>query len=469
MQPSRTPDSLERYLNDFRRRRVVVLGDAILDEYLLGECSRLSPEAPVPVVRVTRSRHVLGGAANTAANIVSLGARATLISFVGRDPAGDSLRRCASAAGIQLIPVDHGSATLRKTRVVGQHQQIVRLDYEEIPAPSATLEAEIMEQFERCVEHCDVVVISDYAKGFVSAGLARAVLRRAHAAGCRVVIDPRPQHRDCYVGCDYLTPNWKEARALLNLDDAEPAPSEVRAVAQALRAALNTNVVLTLGAHGIAYCGAGEEFSLPTLAREVFDVSGAGDTVVAALALGIASGADPRIVLSLANRAASIVVGKFGTATVTPDEILQDTSHRRLVPQHALEPLAATLRAKGKRIVTTSGDFNGLLASHLSVLDEARRSGDVLIAGVNGDVTVTSRGGDTRQILSERSRADLLLALRMVDYVHILNGGSVAPLLRDLQPDVHVHWAEAGEPPAQLDEARRYCPTIRIVSPLATS
>src|SRR5215470_14708506 len=187
-------DPMARHLAEFKNRRVLVLGDAMLDEYLVGDCSRISPEAPVPVLRVNSARRVLGGAANTAANVVSLGGHATLIALVGSDDGGQTLRRCASDAGIDLLAVDHGLTTLRKTRVVGQQQQIVRLDYEEIQRLAPSVETEILALFDACVENCDIVVISDYAKGFLSESLSQAIIRRAHASGLDVIVDPRPQH-----------------------------------------------------------------------------------------------------------------------------------------------------------------------------------------------------------------------------------------------------------------------------------
>src|SRR5262249_42295736 len=239
-------DSLAAYVADFKQRRVLVLGDAILDEYLVGDCSRISPEAPVPVLRVNSSRLVLGGAANTAANVVSLGGHATLIALVGRDEGGAAMKRRAADVGIDLLAVDHGLATLRKTRVVGQHQQIVRLDYEEIRPSSALTEAEVLTLFDASVDACDIVIISDYAKGFLSASLSQAIIQRAHESDRQVIIDPRPQHRAFYKGCDYMTPNWKESRALLGFGDAEPTPDEIRTVQRALASELGTHVVLTL-------------------------------------------------------------------------------------------------------------------------------------------------------------------------------------------------------------------------------
>jgi D-beta-D-heptose 7-phosphate kinase/D-beta-D-heptose 1-phosphate adenosyltransferase len=459
-------ERLSDCVHAFKDQRVLVVGDAILDEYLLGECGRLSPEAPVPVLRVTSTRRVLGGAANTAANIVSLGGSATLVSFVGSDEGGNTLKRCAADAGVNLLAVDHGLATLRKTRVVGQQQQIVRLDYEDIPRTGGTTAAaEALEWFDHALGECDVVVISDYAKGFLSPSLAESIITRAHEAGLEVIVDPRPQHRELYRRCDYLTPNWREARALLGLADTELTPGAVRAVSRALTSELGAHAVLTLGSHGIAFRSRGgdEEFAMPTLAREVFDVSGAGDTVVAAFALARAAGADHVTAVTIANKAASVVVGKFGTATVTPEEILDDTNANRVVSRRALAPLAATLRAKGKRIVTINGSFDILHSGHLHILNEARQRGDVLIVGLNSDLSVRGYKGDARPILPERRRAEMLLALRMVDYVHVFSEPDPIAFLQEVQPDVHVNGSEYGEDCIERDTVVRSGGEVHIV------
>jgi D-beta-D-heptose 7-phosphate kinase/D-beta-D-heptose 1-phosphate adenosyltransferase len=432
---------------DFPNRRVLVLGDAILDEYLTGECSRISPEAPVPVLKVNSRRTVLGGAANTAANIVSLGGRATLICLTGADEGGAVLARSALDAGVDLLPVTHDAATLRKARVVSHQQQMMRLDYEDVRPLAPGVEADVIRHFEAALPAHDVVVISDYAKGFLSPAIARAVIERSHAAGRPVIVDPRPQHRDCYAGCDYITPNWKEARALLRLPDAESSPDAFADIAVALGRDLDTNIVLTLGPHGIAFCSrdGAEQFSQPTLAQEVFDVSGAGDTVVAAFALSCAAGADHVTAVAIANKAASVVVAKFGTATVTPEEILYDADRQRLVNRHGLAPLGATLRARAKRIVTINGSFDVLHSGHLYILSEARRQGDVLLVGLNSDASIRGHKGPNRPVVPERQRADILLALRMVDYVHIFDEPDPRAFLEEVRPDVHVNGAEYGE------------------------
>lgn len=461
-----TADPAATLVSKFADKRVLVLGDAILDEYLLGECSRISPEAPVPVLKVNASRRVLGGAANTAANIVTLGGHATLIALVGSDDGGVTMKQCAAQAGVDLLAVDHGLATLRKTRVVGQQQQIVRLDYEDVQAPAAAVEAEVMRLVDACVDSCDIVVVSDYAKGFLSATLAQGIIRRAHEAGLDVIVDPRPQNREYYTGCDYMTPNWRESRALLKWADAEPTEEAIDSVARTLASELGTNVVLTLGAHGISFCSRNgkEQFALPTLAREVFDVSGAGDTVVAAFALARAAGAEHAAAVELANRAASVVVGKFGTATVRAEEILQDTDALRLVPRHALAQLAATLRAKGKRIVTVNGSFDVLHNGHLYILNEARQKGDILIVGLNSDSSVRSYKGPQRPVVPERRRAEMLLALRMVDYVHIFEEADPIAFLKEVNPDVHVNGSEYGEHCIESETVRRGGGRIHIVN-----
>jgi D-beta-D-heptose 7-phosphate kinase/D-beta-D-heptose 1-phosphate adenosyltransferase len=389
----------------------------------------------------------MGGAANTAANVVALGGRATLMAMVGADEGGRTLRRLASEAGVHLMPIDSGLPTLRKTRVVGQQQQIVRLDYEECRRRDASLDAEILARLDAAIEACDIVVISDYAKGFLSPALSQALKRRAREARRQIVVDPRPQNRDCYAGCDYLTPNWKEARTLLNLSDADPQPEEAAAVARSLASAFGANVVLTLGAHGIRFCNrsGSEQFALPTLARDVFDVSGAGDTVVAAFALACAAGSDHATAVALANRAASLVVGKFGTATVTADEILQEADAARLVPRRELAALACRLREKGKRIVTINGSFDILHSGQLYRLNEARQRGDVLIVGLNSDASVKSCKGPTWPVVPQHQRAEMLLALRMVDYVHIFDEPDPTAFLREVGPDVHVDGSAHAE------------------------
>jgi D-beta-D-heptose 7-phosphate kinase/D-beta-D-heptose 1-phosphate adenosyltransferase len=314
---------LSDVLQQVAGRRVLVVGDVIADEYLVGESSRISSEAPVPVLRYTGEHSTLGGAGNTAANVTSLGGAATLVAMVGDDPAGgDVARRCA-VARIDFVPLRDGRPTTRKVRVISQQQQLLRIDYEETAPIDAARERELIDAIAARLDACDIVVVSDYAKGLLTNDVCREIVRRAKSAAKPVVVDPRPQHASFYWECDYLTPNWRESLGMLNEGDVAPTPEHVRRVGTLVSRRFKSSVLLTLGPRGIAYFDrdGGEPLVIAAEAQEVFDVSGAGDTVVAAFALARAAGCDHPTAVMLANRAAAIVVGKRGTATVTPDEI----------------------------------------------------------------------------------------------------------------------------------------------------
>jgi D-beta-D-heptose 7-phosphate kinase/D-beta-D-heptose 1-phosphate adenosyltransferase len=459
----------KQLIDGFASTRVLVLGDAILDEYLSGDCSRLSPEAPVPVLRVTGSRRTLGGAANTAANVASLGGHAELITLLGTDAAGDELTRLCEEAGIKVEAVREPRSTSRKARVIGQQQQLVRLDFEEGHPIGLETEREVLRHLEERVIECDIVVVSDYAKGFLTRTICERAIGLSHELGKRVIVDPRPQHRDFYRHCDYLTPNWKESQALLGWPEESPSPSRVRETGRTLVRELDTNLLLTLGAQGMAFFGREtEDFSVPTEAREVFDVSGAGDTVVAALALALGAGASHVDAVGLANRAAGVVVGKLGTATITPAELADrdDVEGARLVPRRELAPLAERLRAQGRRIVTLNGSFDLLHAGHLHILREASRQGDVLIIGLNSDASVRSNKGPSRPLVPQAQRAEMLLALRYVDYVHVFDEQVPMPFLAEVRPDVHVNGAEYGEDCIEASLVRRLGGRVHLVDRL---
>jgi D-beta-D-heptose 7-phosphate kinase/D-beta-D-heptose 1-phosphate adenosyltransferase len=322
------PLPLAQVLQQIAGTRVLVVGDVIADEYLVGDSSRISAEAPVPVLHYTGEHSTLGGAGNTAANVASLGGVPTLLGLVGNDPAGaDLIDRC-ERAGIQLVPLRDGRPTTRKVRVISQQQQLLRIDYEQTAPMDREHQQRLIDEFAARLESCEIVVVSDYAKGLLTNDVCREVIRRAQAAGREVVIDPRPQHATFYWSCDYLTPNWKESLGLLGEDDSAHSAENVTRVGTLLSRRFRSNVLLTLGARGIAFFhrDGGEPLVVAAEAKEVFDVSGAGDTVVAAFSLARAAGCDHGSALSLANRAAAVVVGKRGTATVTPGELLDRLS-----------------------------------------------------------------------------------------------------------------------------------------------
>ncbi len=436
-------------LGRFASQTVLVLGDVFLDEFLSGDCSRLSPEAPVPVLKINelKTRRVLGGAANTAANVASLGAKAVLIGIDGDDWHGKKFKELVEGLGITFTSIQDGRPTMRKTRLVGQGQQLLRLDYEETPTVDAKTTAAILAAFRKHLPAAGIVVVSDYAKGFLTEAMTQTLIKEAHAAGKEVLVDPRPQHASYYKDCDYVTPNWKESQGLLGQIETDPTESLILENGAALREQLHAHVILTLGSRGISFFNrdSGAHFNLPTQAREVFDVSGAGDTVVATFALARAAGGGLEDSVRLANKAAGVVVGKFGTATVTREELLDaEPGEARLLTRAQLQPLANSLKAQGKRLVTVNGSFDLLHAGHVHILDQARAQGDVLIVGLNSDASVRAYKGAHRPIIPEAQRAGMLLALRAVDFVHIFDETEPMPFLAEIKPHVHVNGSEYG-------------------------
>ena len=317
----------ESLLQRIAGRKVAVLGDVMLDEYLFGEVSRISPEAPVPIVRVVREQAVLGGAANVAANLKALGAEPLLIGTLQKDVAGDRLLGLLGRLGISIsgLVLDTSRPTIIKTRVVGQQQQMLRIDREESGPPESAVLMGLRTRLEQALDEASALIVSDYAKGVVNVPVMEAVRSICAAKGLPWIVDPKPAHKALYQGATLMTPNTKEASELAQ----QPAKSDAD-VADAGRAILAElglrGLLVTRSERGMALFAPGGDHAapwmVPTEAREVFDVSGAGDTVIAAFSAAVAAGADWREAAMLANAAAGVVVAKVGTATVTPAELL---------------------------------------------------------------------------------------------------------------------------------------------------
>lgn len=297
----------------FMDSHILVLGDIFLDEYLFGDCHRISPEAPVPILSIdpTKTKVTLGGAGNTAANVVSLGGKCTLIGRIGVDEDGSKVRELCEKQGINFIALPQIEnrtqtsgryPTAKKTRLVGQRQQLLRIDKEEIQPLAPDCFGGALFYYKEALNKADVVVLSDYAKGFFNLQLAQQIIARAKTLDKPTIVDPKPANQSYYEGCDYLTPNQKEFNEMSGPRTA--------------------NILLTKGAEGMEYFGTdGSHFVRPTMAKEVFDVAGAGDTVVAAFSLAIAAKMPVEDAIDFANKAAGVVVGKQGTSTVTQEEI----------------------------------------------------------------------------------------------------------------------------------------------------
>lgn len=423
----------------FEQARVLVVGDIMLDRYWYGPATRISPEAPVPVVRITGGDDRPGGAANVALNIAALGASATVVGVVGDDEAGRILLAQLTAAGVrpQLIPCPD-KPTTTKLRVLARNQQLLRLDFEE---PLAAADAAgLVERVEALLADCAVLVLSDYAKG----GLQdpAALIAQAAARGLPVLVDPKGSDFDRYRGATLLTPNLAELEAVAG---PCPDPAMLRARGLGLIEALELGALLvTRGEQGMTLLRAGHpELHLPAQAREVYDVTGAGDTVIATLASALAAGAALPDAVTLANLAAGIVVGKLGTATVSAPELRQAlhagrTVRRGLVDVGQLQVELAAARARGERIVFTNGCFDLLHAGHVHYLREARALGDRLIVAVNDDASVRRLKGAGRPLNPLARRMAVLAGLEAVDWVVGFAEDTPEDLLHRLRPDILV-------------------------------
>lgn len=319
-----------RLLKKISHLRVLVVGDVMLDHYIWGDATRISPEAPVPVVDIARDSWTAGGAANVALNIASLGAKCTVAGFFADDEAGTKLSALLQQNGIAILPTPGTGATILKTRVVVQHQQLCRLDRESPPSAYQVSAQQAEALLATAIRECDAVILSDYAKGILSDALVAKVTKLARAAGKLVALDPKPKRKLKFRDLDLITPNRRESFELAGLpyDPHQPFPAE-EICRRIHRAHAVRHLVVTLGEDGMLLSSEGKVTqTIPTAAREVFDVSGAGDTALASLVLALAAGAKLELAAHFSNAASGVVVGKLGTATVTPDELLAYVAHQ---------------------------------------------------------------------------------------------------------------------------------------------
>jgi D-beta-D-heptose 7-phosphate kinase / D-beta-D-heptose 1-phosphate adenosyltransferase len=428
------------HLPDFSRARLLIVGDVMLDSYWHGATSRISPEAPVPVVRVEQEEARLGGAGNVALNAAMLGAQTQLLGLAGQDATADQvemlLRERGVACQLQRVP---GSKTITKLRIVSRHQQLIRLDFEDhFPHwDAAALQAE----FEARLAECDAVILSDYAKGVLrqSADLVAAARR----AGKPVIVDPKGTDFERYRGATLITPNLSEFEAVVG-PCATEAEIEQRGVA--LREQFDLEAVLvTRSEKGMTLLARGHApLHLPARAQEVFDVTGAGDTVVATLAAAIAAGVSMPEAVALANMAAGIVVAKLGTATVSPAELQRaaragsDACCRGVCFDAELIAQMSEARAHGERIVMTNGCFDILHPGHIDYLEKARALGDRLVVAVNDDASVRRLKGETRPVNPLATRMRMLSALACVDWVIPFTEDTPERLYCAVLPDILV-------------------------------
>jgi len=426
--------------------KVLVIGDLMIDHYLWGSANRISPEAPVQVVDIDNESTVLGGAGNVVNNLRALGCNVGVISAIGKDEAGSELKEMLNSIETKSYLIEQSNRkTSKKSRIIASHSQVVRYDKESKEDITEESCHAIFEEFKFIVEDYDIVLLSDYGKGVLTSKLTLNLIEYANSKNKRVLVDPKGDDYSKYFGAYLLTPNKKEAQEATKIN-IKNNDSLLDAL-QSLKQTANLTIpLITLSEDGIAILDENNKIiNKPTVAREVYDVTGAGDTVLASLGYCLAQNLDIEKSLEFANLAAGVVVGKLGSATASLEEIEEYKSslHKSSIDSHIktfneIENTVARLKKQGKKIVFTNGCFDILHRGHVQYLDTAKSFGDVLILGLNSDASVSALKGPTRPINNEDDRAYILAALESVDYVVKFTDDTPYDLIKIIQPDTLV-------------------------------
>jgi D-beta-D-heptose 7-phosphate kinase/D-beta-D-heptose 1-phosphate adenosyltransferase len=456
---------------DWRNTRVFVVGDVMLDRYIWGDVERISPEAPVPIVHAMHRNERPGGAANVAMNIAGLGAKATLFGFVGDDENGAILEACVrEAAVIPELTRVASYPTTTKLRILSGRQQMLRLDTEQVAGYPPESYAALLARLDATLESADAVVLSDYAKGSLTESACRHLIEAARTRGIPVLVDPKQRDFSRYRGATTICPNLSELSAVVGVSAKDP--EALLTAAQTLVPQLGLQcLIATMSEKGIAILKENSRSVAPAVARQVFDVSGAGDTVIATLALALASGLETETAVQLANVAAGIVVGKVGTVPVTRDELLTSLmpeielrAEEKVLTLEHLKVRTSAWRSAGQSIVFTNGCFDILHIGHITLLEDARREGDRLIVAINSDASVQKLKGPTRPIVAERERGRILAALAAVDAVIVFDEPTPLQLIVELRPDVIVKGGDySADNVVGAPEVRSWGGRVKIV------
>ena len=441
----------------FAGAQMLVIGDLMLDRYLVGDVARISPEAPVPVVRLGRESASVGGAGNVALNLAGLGVHADVAGWTGADASGSRIRELLGSAGVRVhgVSVVPGRTTTTKTRVLSRHQQLVRIDDEDTDFPDNSERAAWDERILTMLDDgYEAVVLSDYAKGVLDAQFCRRLIERCAERGVPILVDPKGLEYEKYAGATTITPNEGELAAVSDVPERDR--DALTAAAARLCESLELEfVTLTRGEAGITIVDSEGVHHVPARAREVFDVSGAGDTAIATLAAAIAVGLDRHDAAALANLAAGIIVGKTGTVPITQAELLDALGRgeqhatvplgQKVTEPKALEEIVERWRSDGDSIGFTNGCFDLLHAGHVSYLDWARRHCDRLVVGLNTDASVRELKGERRPLNHQAARAAVLAGLAAVDAIVFFDDPTPLHLITTLRPDVLVKGSDYDE------------------------
>ena len=425
--------------------KILVIGDLMIDHYLWGKCERISPEAPVQIVNIDKESSVLGGAGNVINNLRALGSRVDVLSVVGDDYVANELKALLENIKVQsnMLIIEQNRKTSKKSRLIASQQQVLRYDNESIEDISSASEKEIINKLSANISNYDVVILSDYGKGVLTTKLTQEIISISNKNKVKVFVDPKGKDFSKYKGAYTLTPNKKEAIEASNIliNDNESLEKAIKKLKEECELEVS---LITLSESGIAIFDDNLRIK-PTVAREVYDVTGAGDTVIASIAFAIANHMKIDDAIQFANLAAGVVVGKIGSATASLDEIYEyesslnkSNSSSHIKSFEEIEILAKKLHDKGKKIIFTNGCFDILHAGHVKYLEEAKSYGDVLILGLNADSSVRKLKGPTRPVNNQDDRAYILASLESVDYVVIFEEETPYELIKLIQPHILV-------------------------------
>ena len=446
----------------------LVIGDLMLDRYLYGHVSRISPEAPIPIVSIAKETEMLGGAANVAANLRSLELKVILCGMIGKGYEGDALWELLQKRGIEFQGIRNSRRTTIKTRIIGQAQQIVRIDKEDAEELNKDEERNLLQETLPWVEKVDCVILSDYKKGVCTKRICQSVIETAHRLGKKVFVDPKQTDWYRYRNADLIKPNFAEFCAVVgkNLKNSE---SDILETAPIILERYKLGALLvTRSQYGMTLVEAERKVeTFEAVQKEVYDVSGAGDTALAALAAGWCWGCSLKEAVRLSNVAAGMVVGRIGTCTVGKQELLEGFQRMAekgrtyiAVEMPELSKKLLEWRRKNKKIVFTNGCFDILHRGHVDYLQKAKALGDILIVGVNSDASVKRLKGESRPINSVQDRVYLLKAMTCVDETIVFEEDTPYELIRAIQPDILV---KGGDYKAEEVVGKEFAGEVRIL------
>ena len=415
---------IDKTIDKFQEKHILVIGDVMIDEYIIGEVSRINPEAPVPVLDTQKTEHRLGGAANVANNIVSLGGKCTLIGQIGNDETKDILIKKLNDKGVRYSLIENEDIpTIKKTRIIARNQQVIRIDNENIVKIKDEEANQIIEKIKE--SNFDVILISDYNKGVITPCL----MSRLKELNKKIIVDPKPENIEHYKDSFIISPNLKEGKEISK-------EKEIEKIGEKITKDFNTKLILRCGEKGAYLFEEQETHYFPTKAKEIYDVSGAGDTFVATMALAISSGSNLHESIILGNQAAGVVIGKLGTSTISTNELKKSFSiqETKIKPLSEIKEIVEKLKEDNKKIIFTNGCFDILHAGHTHLLKEAKALGDILILGLNTDDSIKRIKGPTRPINNEKERAEVLASLESVDYITFFEEDTPLNLISELIP-----------------------------------